>query len=1230
MPTDIDNLQIQINANATKANASMDLLVKKIDRLSESLSTIDGHGLRSLANGVQSLGTAMQTMSNVKTTEFTRLAKNLTALNNINVAQLSNVSANVAKIGQSLSGLSGVPQGTQQIVELANGIKQLGYKSADKAITNIPQLAVAMKQLMKELSGAPRVSQNLIDMTNALARLARTGASSGRAAQSLSNSFTGIYKSSGFAVAGLKKVNARLVSLTRSIIPVVGIWQLFNFGKQAVEISSDLTEVQNVVDVTFGEFKQKIEDLADVSIPELGMSELTVKQIGSRFQAMGTAMGFSTEKMSDMSVTLTRLTGDMASFYNVSQEDMGKALQSIFTGETEPMRRYGIDLTNATIQQYALNQGITTSINKMTQLEKAQLRYNYVMAQTAAAQGDFIRTQDTWANQVRILKQNFQQLASIIGGTLINAFKPLIQALNSAMSHIISFAQTVSNALGKIFGWKFEVGGGGVTNDLETGAGAADDIASGMGEAADNAKKLRSHLLAIDELNVYEPTEDSSSGGGSGLGNLGGGSASVGEWVHQDSIWKNFESEIDSLYELGEYIGKVLTDMMNSIDWEKVYEKARNFGTGLADFLNGLISPELFGAVGRTIAGALNTAIYATLAFGERFDWTNLGESIAEGINEFFATFDFADLANTIDVWVQGVWTTLKTAIEEINWEDVWEGIKTFLENIDIETVGIVIGALTIKKILGLHLASTALSMIGKAISRSIAQSIASKLGIEIAANAGIGTALTAGLSKAFTGIGTALTAGVKALFGSSAAEGALAFISPIATAIAGVVSTALGAFAAVASFVSMFTKGFSWIKEIVMVLGAALAAIGAIILGAPALVAGIVAAVVAAVGTIVVVVHDNWDAIKGWFAGIGEWFNATIIEPVGNAFNTLTEKIGGFFSGLWGKITSIWGTVSSWFSTNVIEPVVNFFTGFATRVQQIFEGLWIIIQAVWVVVSEIFNEYIITPITNVITLFIEWITETLTLLWEGIQEIWFTISEVFNEHVVTPLTTLFNAVYTKISEVFTNAWNKVVTIWSKAYNWFNTTVITPVKNAFTVATEAIGNLFSKLWSGIKKGVASAMNAVIGVVESAVNWIIDGINSALTAFNEIVAKASEIIGADWGGVTLVPNISLGRIDISGYELGGFPKQYSLFMAGEHGTAEMLGTIGGKTAVAGGEEITGIREAVIQSSNEEVQLLREQNELLRMLLEKDMSVNIGDREVVESYNRGRARMGYAFT
>lgn len=391
MPTDIDSLQIQINATATKANDALDNLVKKIDRLTTSLSSIDGSRLNGLASGVQQLGTAMQTMNNVKTADFTRLAKNLEKLNAIDTSQLGNVATKVSQIGASLSGLNGVADGAKQLTELANGIKQLGYKSAGQAIQNIPQLATAMKGLMAELSKAPKVSQNLIDMTNALAKLARTGASSGKAATSLAKSLD------TYSVSA-KSAKTHSFSLASAIGKLYATyWVLLRlFGKlgDAIDISSDLTEVQNVVDVTFGKYASLVEDMSKTSITEFGMSELTVKEVSSRFQAMGTAMGFAQGKMADMSIELTKLTADMASFYNMEQEDVAQDLESIFTGQTRPLRTYGLDLTEATLQEWAMKQGLDANISSMSQAEKTMLRYQYVMSQTGAAQGDFARTAD--------------------------------------------------------------------------------------------------------------------------------------------------------------------------------------------------------------------------------------------------------------------------------------------------------------------------------------------------------------------------------------------------------------------------------------------------------------------------------------------------------------------------------------------------------------------------------------------------------------------------------------------------------------------------------------------------------------------------------------------------------------------------------------------------------------------------------------------------------------------
>lgn len=1180
--TTIDGLQIQINTQATKANDAIDKLVGKIDRLTISLGKIDGSKISGLANGVQQLGTAMQTMNNVKTADFTRLATNLGKLNKIDVSQLSNVSSNISQIGKSLSTLNGVSDGAKQLAELANGIKQLGYKSAGQAITNIPQLATAMKQLMAELSKAPKVSQNLIDMTNALAKLARTGSSSGKAANSLSKSLD-TYSSSA------KSAKTHSFSLASAIGKLyASYWMLFRaFGKirDAINISSDLTEVQNVVDVTFGKYANLVEKMSETSITDFGMSELTVKEVSSRFQAMGTAMGFAQGKMADMSVELTKLTADMASFYNVEQEDVAQDLESIFTGQTRPLRTYGLDLTEATLKEWALKNGLDANIDSMSQAEKTMLRYQYVLANTGAAQGDFARTSDTWANQTRILKQNLEQLATVLGGTLINALKPLVKALNVVIGQVITFAKVISNALGKIFGWTYEESGaGGVASDFESASDSASDLADSTGKTADNIKKIKAGLRAFDELNVISTSNNNSSGSGSGGSSGGSVSGDAGgQWAQTESIIKNFESEIDTLYKLGEKIGSTLIEAMESIDWDSIYEKARGFGSGLANFLNGLFAGQngttLFGAVGKTIAGALNTVVQSALSFGQTFDFEQFGVNIADGINKFFENFNFSDLANTLNTWVQGIWKTITTAISNIDWSDVWNGVDDFLKNIDIETVSIVIGALTIKGILGLNIASTALSMIGTALSRSIAQAIASKLGIEIAANAGIKTALTTGLTQAFTAIGTTFMAGLKGLFGSEAAMSALYFISPITKAITGIGTVISGVVLAITNFFSMWEKGFSWLNEALMTIGVALGAVGAVILGAPALVAAAVAGIVATVATIAVVIHDNWESICDFT-------------------EELWKKVSEFFRKMWEDVVNIFTPVANWFKEKVIEPIVSFFQGLQTRVKQIFEGLWIIVQAVWKVASGWFQSYVITPIIN-----------------------------------------FFSPIVTKIGGFFTSLWNGIKSVWGSVSNWFSTKITTPVSNAFKTACDKIGGFFTSLWNGIKKGVASAMNAVISGIEKAVNGIVSGINGIIGGFNKIVTVAAKIVGANWSGVSKLSKVSLTRISVSGYEDGGFvtpnlPSKYSLFMAGEYGNPEMLGTVGGKTAVAGNAEITGIRDEIRATSNEEMALLRQQNSLLQAILEKEFGISQNDigkaaQSWARDYSKRTGREAYSF-
>ena len=1225
---DIDELQIKIKADSAKASNSIESLVNSMNRLRESIS-FDTAKLSNIASGIRSISDAATGFKGGKSSEITSMVRALNKFSGVDANSIHGISSAVRDLASGIASVKAVDtsglismvsalskiggkastQATKNLpalsAQLQNFVRQmnkigalnfdmtnmsnlvtsisrLGSVASGRAVTNIPLLADNLKYLFETLSKAPNVSSNIIQMTQALGNLSNRsgGAISGlnTSISSLSGSFLGFKTSTGKALIGLK-------SFTRQILSSMGIY-LGLYGairgiKNAIDISSTLTEVQNVVDVTFGDMSKKVNEFAQDSIRQFGMSELTLKQTASRFQAMGTAMGIDSslikkaneflnkqtdgyiglsDSMADVSLNLTKLTADMASLYNIDQDVVSQDLAAIFTGQTRPLRDYGLDLTQATLKEWAMKQGLDSDIASMSQAEKTMLRYQYVLANTQTAQGDFARTADSWANQIRILKQSFEQLGSVIGGALINAFKPFVKALNSVLLVVISFVTKVTNALGAIFGWKYEDSGAGLADSFSDAAESAGDVADNTGQAAKNIDKMNKGVRQFDELKLITTNDGSGKkgSGGSGGGGASGG-ASGGKLVKTDTIFKNYESDIKNLKQLGKYISDALSKAMESINWDKIYSKARNFGKGLADFLNGLINPRLFGNVGKTIAGALNTAIYATLSFGQTFDWTNFGNSLAEGINKFFQTFDFASLAETINVWVQGIYTTIKTMIQNISWSDVWQAAKDFLSNLDIETVAIIIGALTIKKIAKTIIGANILNTIGKFIAGKVKDAIVVALGAE--KGTGIGTALVGmfkrGIGKFGESVGKILIPNL--MSGLSLNESMVAAFGTVGTILAGIVSTVGGAILAVTNFVKMMKDGFSWLNAILMLVGTALAAVGAVILGVAAAPAALVAAIVAAVGTIVVLIHDNWETIKSWFSGVSDWVNEKIFTPISN-------KI----SDLWKTVTTVWQNASNWFSTTVIEPIVNFFKGLWTRVKQIFEGLWIIVQAIWITVSGWFNDNVITPVVN----FFQglWISVSgfFKQLWEDVKKIWSKVSKWFNETVVIPVINFFKPIWTKVKEFFSNLWNDIKTIWASVSNWFDTKVIQPLLG-----------VFNGLWSGVKSGMVSAMNAVIGGIESAINFIVGGINTIIGGFNKVVSWAAKVAEVDWGGVDLVPTVQLSRIQA--FETGGFPED-GLFFANHE---EMVGQFSnGKTAVANNSQIVeGIKAGVKSAVSE---------------------------------------------
>lgn len=380
----IDSLVLEISSNSKGAEKALDKLSISLQKMSNSLGGMNTAKFMYISKGIREMSSSLAGFSsNVKLADFNRVSNGLNkiasidaagvrstavamnglmkSLNNLtflnfDIKGITNVANGIAKLGRGTvtQAATNIPALTQSLKGLANGIKglkidfdisglaqlttaiqKLGSKSATKAAeSNIIALGNALREMMSILSKAPAVSQNVIQMTNALAQLAAAGGRAGTASRSLVGSFSTIPSST-------KKSSKGFSGLAGAIGKFYATYWLFLRAmggfKKAIDISSDLTEVQNVVDVTFGEMADTMNEFADSALQNYGMSELMAKQIAGRFQAMGVSMGFAQGKMSEMSIELTKLTGDMASFYNESQESVAKALQSIFTGETEPL-----------------------------------------------------------------------------------------------------------------------------------------------------------------------------------------------------------------------------------------------------------------------------------------------------------------------------------------------------------------------------------------------------------------------------------------------------------------------------------------------------------------------------------------------------------------------------------------------------------------------------------------------------------------------------------------------------------------------------------------------------------------------------------------------------------------------------------------------------------------------------------------------------------------------------
>lgn len=442
-------------------------------------------------------------------------------------------------------------------------------------------------------------------------------------------------------VKGINSMTGQVGGLTAAVKKLgmaigiaFGVKALVDFGKQAVELGSNVAEVQNVVDVAFGDMAYKIEDFAKTSIQDFGMSQLAAKRTASTYMAMARSMGINEQAAADMTISLTGLTGDVASFYNISQELADIKLKSVFTGETETLKDLGVVMTQANLKAYALSHGLSGNIESMSQAQLVALRYNFVLDQLALANGDFARTSNSWANQTRILSMQWQEFMSIMGQALIQVLTPVVRVLNSIVSALISMANTLNSVISGMFGGantqiqQTQANAEAVGGAIEGSVDQQDALTDATKETAKAQKKM---LAGFDEINKLSDGGSGSSGG-AGMGGggalalptqtvtvettMGEGNAKVLEFFQ--NLQAAIQPTVDALGRLwdvlkmvGGFAGDALTDFYNTflvpvgswvmgeglphfidavtnglaaVDWQRINDALQDFWEALAPF----------------------------------------------------------------------------------------------------------------------------------------------------------------------------------------------------------------------------------------------------------------------------------------------------------------------------------------------------------------------------------------------------------------------------------------------------------------------------------------------------------------------------------------------------------------------------------------------------------------------------------------------------------------------
>lgn len=974
----------------------------------------------------------------------------------------------------------------------------------------------------------------------------------------------------------------------KALAAAFAVKKIIDFGRSAIQLGSDLTEVQNVVDVTFPRMSKQVDDFARNAAQSFGLSETMAKKFTGTFGAMAKAFGFSEGAAYDMSTTLTGLAGDVASFYNLSQDEAYTKLKSVFTGETETLKDLGIVMTQNALDSYAMANGYGKVTAKMSEAEKVALRYKFVQDQLALATGDFTRTSDQWANQVRLLQLNFDSLKATIGQGLINVLTPVIQVINTIIGKLMSLANAFKSFTELITGKK---GAGGVASAAASGMGAVTDAAdnassavSGTGGAAKKAAKdIKGMSTGIDELNIINP-DTGSGGGGSGAGAGAGGGYAADEFdmgtldTEADDLGNKYQALIDrarelaSLFKGGFNIGFGDTSVLNSVQQSiqgigqslkdiftdpEVLESANDFANRLALNLGKSVGSMV--SIGATIADNLLGGIdkYLEQNSGWIKDYLvsmfDIGGEMADIVGNFnvafaeiFSAFR-SDSAKQITADIIGIFSNAFMGASELASKfgrDVLNMITApFIQNKDL-----------IKQTL-----EDTFSAVEPILSeiKSIVDEVFTKINETYDAHV---KPMLDSFTQGFTEIASKflelyntyflpILTGLSECFGefreqylSPLIDKFMEFGGKVADAITTLWESVLKPYVLwfmetaapiMAAFIQNVIDGFfNLLEGISKVIGDILTALGGLI-----------------------------DFVVGVFTG--DW-------------NMAWEGIKTFFSGIWSALTGIVDTAMQ-LIRDIINVVLDYiktaWESYWDNIKTFASNIWTSIQDNINRVMEAIKLWIIQKLIEIVS---DWIYKW-NLISTFASDTWNAIKEKAAE--------IFEAIREKLSQIWDSVKSTIEEKWNSIKEWFDQ-IWQKIKDVFKLdeMTEIGKNMMNNFWNGMQevwKSITGWLDGIAKAVGEAFNNVIDG---AKDAYSKAKEDAKEKKEKKEKGDSSGPGSSTGYVSsgpgVKGHATGGFPGSGSLFIANENGNPEMVGSWGGKAAVANNMQITeGITRAV---------------------------------------------------